>query len=67
MRCALARSTWTGAVAALLLAPLPAAAIPVVFDLTLVETWPGSAQYVGTFSIDSTVLESGKAINPGAT
>jgi hypothetical protein len=49
--------------AALLLVGAPAGATPVAFDFTLTETSPGSAQYVGSFFIDSAVLESGKAIN----
>jgi hypothetical protein len=48
---------------ALLLVAHPAAASPVFFELTLDETSPGSAQYAGTFSIDSSVLESGKALS----
>jgi hypothetical protein len=52
-----------GVLAGVTLAGGPAAAVPVLFELTLTETLPGSAQYAGTFSVDSSVLESGKAIN----
>jgi len=60
---AIARPARAATVAALLLVAFPAAALPVFFDVTLTETSPDSAQYVGTFSIDSSVLASGKAIN----
>jgi hypothetical protein len=56
------RAGMLAGVALLLIGP-PAAAVPVPFALVLTETSPGSAQYTGTFSIDSAVFASGKAFN----
>ena len=57
------RCAGTAVASALLVASSPSAAFPVPFALTLTETSPDSAQYTGTFTIDSSVLESGKAIS----